>query len=144
MPSKIACSKTMSSSVRLKPNVWFLMIRSPICERRVCSHVNVCETGLGLGWSGEGQGDAFSLQRTKACLGPGLTTGHAGTGIWFPFQPVCGFQSTAAPLENAVCSFGLMPSTWGESETQGWTKWFPPEENTSREQGSLVFGVPGI
>ena len=39
------------------------------------SHEKFWEKGLGQGWGVGEQGDAVSLQRTKACLGPGLTIG---------------------------------------------------------------------
>ena len=37
-------------STMLRPNGWSVLTRSPICGREECSHLQICEVGLGLGW----------------------------------------------------------------------------------------------
>ena len=34
----------------LRPNVWSVLTRSPICGREECYHLQIREVGLGLGW----------------------------------------------------------------------------------------------
>ena len=34
----------------LRLNGWSILTRSPICGREECSHLQICEVGLGLGW----------------------------------------------------------------------------------------------
>ena len=34
----------------LRLNGWSILTRSPICGREECSHLPICEVGLGLGW----------------------------------------------------------------------------------------------
>ena len=34
----------------LRPNGWSVLTRSPICGKEECSHLQIPEVGLGLGW----------------------------------------------------------------------------------------------
>ena len=72
-PSKTPCSKASPVSNWLRPNTWFMVLRLPICGR---GGVPTWIFKQVWGWTGvKGIRDAISLQRTKACLGPGLTIG---------------------------------------------------------------------
>ena len=46
----IKCISSNPYSAMLRPNGWSVFTRSPICGREECSHLQIHEVGLGLGW----------------------------------------------------------------------------------------------